>query len=46
LELAIKRVKSRDESLGRLSSCVDRRGAWEGWLVVFDKYLKTLEMVL
>jgi hypothetical protein len=37
LELKIKGVKSRAESIDQLSGYMDRCGASEGWLVVFDK---------
>jgi hypothetical protein len=37
IELKIKGVKSRAESLGQLSGYMDRCGASEDWLVVFDK---------
>jgi hypothetical protein len=37
LELKIKGVKTRAESIDQLSGYMDRCGALEGWLVVFDK---------
>ncbi|MDR1308696.1 MAG: hypothetical protein LBL95_02160, partial [Deltaproteobacteria bacterium] len=37
LELKIKGVKSRIESVNQLSGYMGRCGAFEGWLVVFDK---------
>lgn len=36
LELKIKGIKSRVESLTQLSGYMDKCGATEGWLVVFD----------
>jgi hypothetical protein len=37
LELKIKGAKGRAESIGQLSCYMDRCGASDGWLVVFDK---------